>query len=158
MIRVTVRNPHEDDEERVARRALAPLRELVCRRRDEFYAAAHALRKSRARARFTYVLLTLGVLFLVTLVTVVVAELFVDGLVPLIWLSILGAVLCLFAGVVNYDFVEDYADQRAALRAVRRAYDEALAGYVDAGGGATPSDALLLIDAGVVPDRYLRRL
>lgn len=157
MIRVTVRYPHEDDEEWAARRALAPLRELVCRRRDEFYATVHALRKSRARARFTYALLALGALFLATLVTVVVAELSVDGLGSLLGLSIPGMILGLFLGVINYDFVEAYADRRAELRAARRAYDEALAEYVDAGGGAAPSDALLLLDERVVPDRYLRR-
>ena len=147
MIRVAIRRPDDSDEDWNRRRQLAPLREQVRRRRDEYTTAVVQSATSRRVLRWCTAGLLLGVLLVLLGVALVFLGTWVDGFGGAVVASfVVGGVASLVgigALVENWD---DHANHAAPLAIARRAYDEALADYIDSGGGTDLADSLLTLD------------
>lgn len=139
----------ESNDEWNERLRLTSYRDVVRAARDRHREALDVLRMYAWRARFVTATIALGALGLAGVVGVVLLELWFDGFAPLLGLTI---PLTVVPALVVGPFLVEYEQRAERLNAVRRtgrAYQEAYAEYIDAGGGGQATDGLLSISDGL---------
>lgn len=142
-----VRRPGESDVDWRRRLQLAPLRAQVREARDEYTRVAARSALSRRVIRLCAAALLVGALLVLLGVALTLVASRTGGLAgPIVACFVTGGVATLAGATSLSANWDDHADHDAPLVIARRAYDEAFAEYVDAGGGVDVSDALLTLD------------
>lgn len=119
------------------------LRRAVREARDAHEDALFELRRYAYRAPLVTTALVTGAGALLGIAAVITLERWFNGFSWYLGLLIPLAVVALSAGLIFVDEYEKRADRRRNARRTGRAYQEAYAAFIDAGGGGDATDAFL---------------